>query len=147
VSVIAWDGKTLAADKRCGTELPRTVTKIRRTATGALIGCTGSACSDMELMAWYEDGAKVADFPPTQRNSATSSHLIAIEPGGVVRMFMDCPHGRIYEDGQHAIGSGRDFAMAAMHLGRNAVEAVAVAIALTATCGNGIDSLELGDAP
>ena len=143
MTVICWDGKTLAADKRAGTELPRTVTKIRRTATGVLIGCTGSACTDMELMAWYEAGAIVADFPPTQRVNATSSHMIVIELDGRIRMFMESPYAATLEDGRHAIGSGRDFAMAAMHLGKTALEAVEVATALTATCGNGIDTLEL----
>lgn len=142
MTCIAWDGKTLAADKRAGTDLPRTVTKIRRAGNGALIGCTGSACSDQELMAWYEAGAKPADFPPTQRKDETSSFLIAVLPGGVVTMYMNCPHPATYEDGVHAIGSGRDFAMMAMHLGKSAREAVELTCLLTATCGNGIDTLE-----
>lgn len=144
MTVIAWDGRTLAADKRAGTDLPRTVTKIRRTASGALIGCTGTACGDQELMAWYEQGADPAKFPEMHRDREKSSHLIAIEPGGVIRMYMDSPFPAVLEDGFHAIGSGRDFAMAAMHLGHDAKAAVACAIALTATCGNGIDTLELG---
>lgn len=142
MTVIAWDGKTLAADKRAGTDLPRTITKIRRTASGALIGCAGSACADQELMAWYEQGADPAKFPEIHRDTAKSSHLIAIEPGGVIRVYMDSPFGAVIENDFHAIGSGRDFAMAAMHLGWKARSAVACAIALSATCGNGIDDLE-----
>ena len=142
MTVICWDGHTLAADKRAGTDLPRTVTKIRRTASGALIGCTGTACGDQELMAWYEQGADPAKFPEMHRDNAKSSHLIAIEPGGIIRMYMDSPFGCVIEDKFHAIGSGRDFAMAAMYLGRNAATAVACAIALSATCGNGVDTLE-----
>lgn len=41
----------------------------------------------------------------------------------------------------HAIGTGRDYARAAMHLGRNAVEAVQVAILFDENCGNGVDTL------
>lgn len=143
MTCIAWDGKTLAADKRGGTDLPRTVTKIRRVKSGALIGCTGSACGDQELMAWYERGADPADFPAVHRDNANSSHMIVVEPGGAIRMFMDSPYAATFEDGFHAMGGGRDFAMAAMHLGRSASEAIEVAIALTATCGNGIDTLTL----
>lgn len=142
MTVIAWDGKTLAADKRAGTDQPRTVTKIRRATNGALLGCTGTACGDMELMAWYEAGADPEKFPPTQRNNATSSYMIEITPDRKIHMYQDCPFPATFEDGTHAIGSGRDFAMAAMHLGKTARESVEVAIALTATCGNGIDTLE-----
>lgn len=37
------------------------------------------------------------------------------------------------------MGSGRDFAMAAIHLGKNAIEAVEVANALSLSCGFGVD--------
>jgi hypothetical protein len=72
MTVIVWDGKTLAADKQMGGDYPRTVT----------------------------------------------------------------------EDAHHAIGSGRDFAAAAMYLGKTAREAVEVAMALTGFCGHGVDTLE-----
>lgn len=144
MTVICWDGHTLAADKRAGgNDMPRTVTKIRRAKNGSLIGCTGTACGDMELMAWYEAGADADKFPAIHRDNAQSSHMIEITPDRKVRMYMNCPFPATFEDGNHAIGSGRDFAMAAMHIGKNAREAVEVAIALTATCGNGIDTLTL----
>ena len=143
MTVICWDGKTLAADKRSGTGMPRTVTKIRRIVGGSLIGCTGTACGDMELMAWREAGGDADKFPEAQRDPDKSSHMIEITPGGKILMYMDSPFPAVYEDGQHAIGSGREFAMAAMFLGKTAQEAVEVAIALSATCGNGIDSLKL----
>lgn len=143
MTVIAWDGKTLAADKRAGTDMPRTVTKIRRTANGSLIGCTGTACGDVELMDWFEAGADSTKFPARHLDNEKSSHMIVIEPSGRILMYMDCATPCVFEDGQHAIGSGRDFAMASMHLGLNAQQAVEVAIQLSATCGNGIDVLSL----
>jgi ATP-dependent protease HslVU (ClpYQ) peptidase subunit len=45
------------------------------------------------------------------------------------------------EDRQFAMGSGRDYARAAMHLGCSAAEAVAVACEFDENCGNGIDTL------
>jgi 20S proteasome alpha/beta subunit len=143
MTCIAWDGKTLAADKRAGTDLPRTVTKIYRSKNGSLIGFTGSICSDMELMDWYESGANPEKFPATQRINETSSHMIEITTDKKIRIYMEGPHPATFEDEVHAIGSGRDFAMAAMYLGKTAIEAVEVAIALSATCGNGIDTLRL----
>lgn len=97
----------------------------------------------MELKAWYDAGANPEKFPPTQRVNDTSSHMIEITHNKKIHIYMDGPFPATFEDGTHAIGSGRDFAMAAMHLGKTAREAVEVAIALSASCGNGIDTLEI----
>jgi hypothetical protein len=40
-----------------------------------------------------------------------------------------------------ARGCGRDYALAAMYLGKSAIEAVQVASALDVNCGMGVDSL------
>lgn len=81
MTVIAWDGKTLAADKRVGYgNMHRTTTKIRRVGD-ALVGCSGSG----------------------------------------------------------------SLAVAAMHLGKSAREAVEIACLYDMNCGNGIDTLELAE--
>ena len=49
------------------------------------------------------------------------------------------------EDRFHAWGSGRDFAMGAMQVGVDAVEAVRVANRHCVSCGNGIDHFDLTD--
>lgn len=144
MTVIAWDGKTLAADKRAGTGAPRTVTKIRRARNGNLVGLTGTAHGDAELLAWYEEGADAAKFPAPQRVDDTASQLLVIELG-TARVLHYCltPFPAIFEDAQFACGSGRDFALAAMHLGQTAFQAVVLTCELCAECGNGIDTLEL----
>jgi ATP-dependent protease HslVU (ClpYQ) peptidase subunit len=143
MTVIAWDGHTLAADKRAGTDMPRTVTKIYLARNGSLVGFTGFAHGDMEMLAWFNNGAKPDDFPQIHRDEAKSSHMLEITPEGQIRTYANGPYPATLEDKFHAMGSGRDFAMAAMHLGQTAEQAVAVAIALSAGCGNGIDTLTL----
>lgn len=144
MTVIAWDGKTLAADKRAGTDAPRTVTKIRRAANGNLIGATGSAQGDAELVAWYEQGADPAKFPRSQREDATASQLVIIERDTRrVLHFATTPYPAVFEDAQFACGSGRDFALMAMRLAVGARTAVSLTCELCAECGNGIDTLTL----
>ena len=143
MTVIAWDGKTLAADKRCGTQYPRKVTKIRRTRDGGLIGIAGWMDHGMALFEWFEAGADTAKLPECQKSESKSCELIVIKPNGTVWIIGDSGIPWQVENRCHAIGSGRDFAAAAMHLGYPASEAVEIACALTATCGDGIDTLTL----
>jgi hypothetical protein len=143
MTVIAWDGHTLAADKQMGTAYPRLVTKIRRLATRELVGVTGRFDQGLELIAWYEAGADPATFPAFQANESDNSELIIVRPSGIVYSLSNRPIAMPLENSQHAVGSGRDFAAAAMYLGCDARRAVEVACALAADCGGGVDSLVL----
>lgn len=143
MTVIAWDGKILAADKRLSTLLPRTVTKIRRTKNGSLIGCAGDLGPCMEIMAWYEFGAHPDMFPPGLRDNSKANVILEITQNGKIKLYNKSPYPIIIEDKCMAIGSGRDFAITAMYLGKNAREAVEITNELIAECGNGVDTLEL----
>jgi ATP-dependent protease HslVU (ClpYQ) peptidase subunit len=139
MTVIAWDGKTLAADKQstfCG--LPRTTTKIHRAKDGSLLGAAGETAMCAALRAWYDAGAVTADFP----DKSNTSHLLVIRPDGQVYLYDGHAVPIHLEDPFTALGSGRDYAMAALHLGKTAAEAVQVACVFDAWCGNGIDTLE-----
>lgn len=143
MTVIAWDGKTLAADKQMGTAYPRSVTKIRRLASGELVGVTGSFDQGLILMDWYAAGADPATFPAFQADHEKNSELLIVRVDGVVCSLSNLPVAMALENKQHAVGSGRDFAAAAMHLGLDARRAVEVTNALAGDCGVGIDTLEL----
>jgi 20S proteasome alpha/beta subunit len=141
VSVIAWDGTTLAADKRATLgSLIRTTTKIFRVGD-ALCAYAGSAAGGEEMLAWFRDGAKPESFPASQRTDEWSG-LLVVRKGEILK-YEQAPYPLRFEDKFIAIGCGRDFAMAAMHLGHDARTAVEVAIALDSGCGNGIDALTL----
>jgi hypothetical protein len=140
MSVIAWDGQTLAADKRAlfGSTI-RTTTKIFRFGD-ALLAYAGDACTGEELMSWWRRGADPAQFPTSQRESHTS--LLVLRQGSpAIANYERTPYPVCFEDNHFAIGSGREYALAAMHLGCDARRAVEVACALDSGCGNGIDVL------
>lgn len=142
MTVIAWDGRTLAADKRCcSAGMIRTVTKIHRIGD-VLVGGSGDLCFVLQMHQWIRDGRKPENFPSAQRDKDDWQPVLIVETDGTPSIYDRTPYPVRYEDHFCAIGSGREYAMAAMHLGKSAREAVEVAIALDAGCGNGIDVLE-----
>lgn len=145
MSIIAWDGKVLAADKRaCMGTLIRTTTKIFK-VNGCLVGYAGDAAFGEELLAWFKDGEQVDKFPVGQRDRDDWAGMLVIRTDKTIQKYERTPHPLTFNDadGLFVIGSGRDFAIAAMKCGLNAVEAVALTCELDNGCGNGIDSLTL----
>lgn len=141
MSVIAWDGKCLAADKRAtlGT-LIRTTTKIFHLVY-ALAAYAGDADAGEEVFAWFKDGADPSKFPASQRDKDTWAGLLIVWPDGGLWKYERTPYPLKFPPQQFAIGSGRDFALDAMHCGKTAAEAVEVACVFDSGCGNGMDVL------
>lgn len=143
MTVLAFDGHTLAADKRAVLgSMILTTTKIFR-VNKALVGYAGDACFGEEMVAWYGRGAKPEDFPTNQRDKDDWSGLMVFKKGDRIARYERSPYPVRFDSEKIAVGCGRDFAMAAMYLGKTAREAVEVAIALDNCCGNGIDTLSL----
>ncbi len=142
MTIIAWDGKMLAADKLSNASgLKRTTTKIWR-VNGHLVGASGIASRGRELVAWWADGADPAKMPAWQHHESDWVDLLVITPDRQILKYERAVLPIIYEDAQFAMGSGRDFALAAMHLGCSAAEAVEVASRFQTDCGHGCDTLE-----
>lgn len=142
MTCIAWDGKTLAADKRVTYQgLARTVTKIFRIGD-RLVACAGNGAQAMEVVEWIKSGCKPETFPESQRDENQWSTITVIGRNGV-EVYERTPYPVKIEDAHYACGSGRDYALAAMHCGKTAQEAVGIACLFETGCGNGIDALEL----
>ncbi len=143
MSVIAWDGKSLAADKRAviGGGFFRTTTKIFRVGS-CLVGYAGDADAGEELLSWFDKyDADPKLFPASQRDNDGWAGLLVIWNDGAIWKYERTPFAIKFPPQQFAIGSGRDFAMAAMYLGKTAAEAVEVACVFDPGCGNGVDVL------
>lgn len=96
------------------------------------------------MVDWVRAGRDPEKFPDHQSDKDDWQPLLVIEKDGSISFYDRSRSPVRYEQERIAIGSGRDFAMAAMHLGKSAVEAVEVACALDSGCGNGIDALTFG---
>lgn len=144
MTCIAWDGRTLAADKRATSAggIGRAVTKIAQHG-GCLLAMTGDWDTAAEMREWFIAGAVPGDFPPKAREDVAT---LIVFRAGVIDAYGVGPYPMRIEAEKAAFGSGRDFAEAAMHLGCNARKAVEVACNFQTDCGNGIDTLELPNA-
>ena len=141
MTVIAWDGLRLAADKRASIGgLIRTTTKVFDLGD-ALAGYSGDADAGEEVLAWFRAGADPEKFPAQQRSGDHWAGLLVVHRGGSIWKFERTPHPVRFPAQTFAVGSGRDFALAAMHCGRTAPEAVEVACLFDSGCGNGVDVL------
>lgn len=144
MTIIAWDGTTLAADKRAIAQSHCwTITKIARVGE-FLVGVSGRGEKIREFQQWIERGRVPEQYP--KRNSEEEWFCgLVIGRDGVIEHYEASPLPMIVEDPTHAIGTARDFARAAMHLGKTAREAVELACLFSADCGNGVDSISFSD--
>ena len=144
MTVIAFDGKTLAADKRAtsGGGIARTVTKIARGLNGELFAMTGDWDVAAEMREWFKAGADPGQFPARARDDKAT---LIVFTANRIDTYNTGPYPMQIESEQCAFGSGRDFAEAAMFLGHDAAEGVRVACHFQTDCGNGIDVLRLDD--
>lgn len=144
MTVIAWDGLIMAGDKRTNFGgLHATTTKVHRLPDGSLAGCAGNTAQIAEMVHWLAQGADVGKIPASQRDAKECVSMLVVYPNGHLWQYENTPYPIRIENKFWAIGSGRDFAMAAMRLGRSALDAVALACELDMNCGNGIDALTL----
>ncbi len=143
MTVIVWDGKTLAADKRASNQgTIFTVTKIRK-IRGNLVGAAGDFTSCVTVLKWFEDGADETKYPECQKDKDRWVPLVVITPDKkILRYEGGDPVPYEIEQVYYAYGSGRDYAIGALAMGATAVQAVEAACQWDSGCGNGIDTLE-----
>lgn len=143
MTVIAWDGNTLAADKLMqngGTK--KTTTKIFK-INGHLLGVCGNFSVGMELVDWWSNGAKPDAYPASNRCLDDGATLIVIGADKKVMVFESSPYPFGIDSDFCAFGCGDAPAMAAMECGADARRAVEVASKYDTGCGNGVDWLSL----
>jgi len=142
MSVIAWDGKTIAADKSSTCcEMRAPVTKILRLKSGDVVAWTGGQEQGMALAEWYENGADRTTWPEFQKGDDWTRLIVASKAG--VFEFERLPFPQKIESPFRAWGSGRDFAMGAMAMGADASTAVIVATTYNIHCGCGLDAFDI----
>lgn len=142
MTCIAWDGKTLAADKMAtSVGYGYTVTKLARLRDGAIAAFSGDGDHAMALLAWLNAARDPREYPELQKDNDTCA--IVVKCDGSVWSYGKTPYAQRIECAVYAMGHGRDFALAGMHCGLSARDAVELACRLDVFCGNGIDTLTL----
>ena len=142
MTVVAFDGNSMAADRQGEFFCTKTDrTKIRRIGS-IMVGCAGEARASEAVCKWLESGADVEMFPKIAESD--KANVLVAGPNGLF-LYENSPHPMQLENKFFAIGSGGDAAMAAMHLGCDAERAVEVACAVATSCGGGVDVLVMAN--
>lgn len=140
MTTIAWDGRTLAADRR--RTLGDTPTPARKIfdvkapdGRRYLVGCAGDSWDCVAFMRWMRT-QKPEDKPALSNFSAMAideRHRVWYVAEKLVYHEIVMPFW--------AIGSGSDYALGAMAAGKTAREAIRIASRLDIHTGNGCDTL------
>lgn len=135
MTTIAWDGVSLAADRQvsCGSGVWRNMCKIRQ-VKGGHIACAGTHSQGSQLVQWIEDGMP--------KDAPSLDDCEAIMVNGSEITWFDGTAQTVIEPGEKlAIGSGWQYAIAAMDHGKNAHDAVAYAATRDNGTGGGVDNV------
>ena len=106
-----------------------------------LVATSGDADAGAEVVEWVRAGRDPATYPAKSRDGKADLLVIQQRPTGGARVlkYESTPYPIEMEDDIFAMGSGRDFALMAMHLGRSAAQAVQLTDEFQSDCGNGVD--------
>ena len=139
MTVIAWDGRTLAAD-RLGVngDTLHTVKKLWPLEKGGAIAVSGSLPQGLELKRWVEEGMEKEKFPSKKKDEEWAL-LIVVLPGKAAVCFENLPEPIEVLDSFGAWGCGREAALGALEMGADAIKAVKVASKWVDGCGRGCD--------
>lgn len=150
MSVVCWDGNTLAADKQAtDCDMRVETTKIRLIKSGSfegeIIAWVGCEIDGAALADWYEQGADPDKWPKAaQLDKESSSRLIVAGKAGCKHyQGTHAPIALKVIEPFRAWGSGRDYAMGALAAGVSAYTAVEIASHFCITCGGGVDSFDV----
>jgi hypothetical protein len=134
MTTVCWDGQTLAADRQCCASYKTRARKLWRLADGRLFGGAGIFEQVLAVRDWLEDESK------PKPDGLTDFCGILVQDRVVYRLEEKLIRDRVRER-YHAVGSGSPFAITALHLGKTAREAVAIASRFDPRTGGGVDVL------
>ena len=144
MTIIVWDGQTLAADKQATNGgLKRTTTKIFR-VDNHLVGISGDLDYAQAMIEWMRNGKTPETFPKHQEDDNKFVGVMVITPDRKIYKYERTTTPIDYtENAVLCLGSGRDFAYGALAMGADACRAVSIACDFDINCGMGIDKLTL----
>lgn len=141
MSVVVWDGKTVACDRRVNygsvvASVPG-FSKIQRRADGTILATVGDMTKAAYMIRWWAEGAIPSKWNWNDTDNAT---LIVLYHSRATAYY-NSPERVPEPSAPWAWGSGREFAIGAMAAGATARAAVKIASKYVPTCGHGVTSM------
>lgn len=142
MTVVAWDGKTLAADSAVTVGGMRLACeKIERFPDGSLYGAAGDGDETVKLADFIRKGGT------GRRPKCESVYALHILPDGTVNLYSGSAWPDRITSPFVAIGSGCKYAMAVMWAGFDSARACEAAIALDKSCSAPVVTLQHSKQP
>lgn len=138
MTIITWDGKSIAADRLVVRGDTRMYTKKLHRRRNFVIAAAGPSDYAAALEAWWLDGKKI-DFYPTYQTKDDYAVLVVAGPDRFLECYDRTPYPLTFDMEFFAIGSGREAALGAFAMGADAEQAALVACNWIEGCGGGVD--------
>lgn len=145
MTVIAWDGEVLAADRQavsdgCSSLVEPKIgcTSVDEFGGDFLYGYVGDIAEGEELLDWVTSGAKKKKFPEHLREANCNTLLVVIREDNTVAEYFRSPYPVLHPEGEYAWGSGGPYALGAMAAGATAAQAAEIATTFDVNSGGGI---------
>ena len=121
MTTIVFDGKTLATDSQitAGDVIVTSENKITKLNSGGFVAFTGNTFYDSSIAGYFNE---LLEKPIIEDET---THGLFFD--GARLWHFDYKFRMFEVTGKYAIGTGREFAYAAMECGKNAIEAVEIA--------------------
>lgn len=143
MTIIAFDGKMIAADRRIVSgNVISTAKKIFQCADG-VIGYAGTAVYAIEFIDWFMNSRIAESFPAFLSGKEMEYDILFVDNKKQVRYYNGTPYPIKSLDKRAAIGNGAEAGMMAMMLGLSAEKAVIEVSKLIPSCGSGVDKIIL----
>ena len=139
MTVIAWDGKIVAVDTlELYDHIKTATTKLHRLMYDreTVVAYCGDSRAGWALYQWAEvHQFNPEKFPDQSSSDAHRADLIVFRKGQKPLEYSHSPVGYPVDHPYLAWGAGHEIAVAALALGKNAIEAALLACKLSNTCG------------
>lgn len=144
MTTIAYTAGIMAADLMCseGTKRIKVKHKLVRLKNGAVAGGAGDAMRLIQFLDWLDGEGALPDFEAKDKEN--DIEVLVAHPSGDLVVYNGLGQPMHLDEKHWAIGSGADFALAAMDFGKTAVEAVEYASRRDSGTGHGVESMTLG---
>ena len=148
MSVVAWDGKTLAADKaEFNGSMKFEGFKLHVIAADTVIAHVGGAAQAVAMIQWWKSGAKPGDFPQENRDKDEWTRLIIAsrdhDGSKTLITYENSPYPLRLWAPYMAWGAAAQVAMGALAAGASAERAVEIAIKHHDAAGFGVEAWTL----
>jgi len=140
MTVIVWDGSTLATDKAATDGAAQWETTKAWRWNNEILSGAGPLQTILTMREWYKD--RPGNLFPSVQQGPDWCHFVVVTRNGLLRYeqgWIPIDHGW----DQCAFGEGRDFAYGAMAMGATAAQAVEAANKYSVHCGLGVEEYKL----